>query len=139
MNGTHTTNDIPQPIAQREAIRIYPSLDSTWPMFSVSLPGVANTRWFKTRGAAKRYITLNGFTVYTAKPTVRIAQDKLEALKAVAVAAESFRTVAQYWFNYPLGLPFTQWSVDDRRRYETAEKALTKALATLATAEGSAQ
>jgi hypothetical protein len=131
------TNDSTQ--AARVAVKIHLSSDPTWPMFSVSLPGHQITRWFKTRGAAKRYITLNGFTVDLGKPMVRVAQDKLEALRAVAVAAESFRTVAQYWFNYPLGLPFARWNVDDRTRYETAEKALNKALATLATAERSAQ
>jgi hypothetical protein len=70
----------------RVAVKIHLSSDPTWPRFSVSLPGHQITRWFKTRGAAKRYITLNGFTVYTAKPMVRVAQDKLEALKAAAVA-----------------------------------------------------
>jgi len=60
------------------------------------------------------------------------AKSEHAALVAVAEAAESFKAVGQYWLNYPLGIPMSAWSVDDRTRYVTAEKMLNKSLANLA-------
>jgi hypothetical protein len=98
------TQNAPYKAAARPLV-IYESVDPKWHRWSLSVPGIPNTQWFKSPDEAKRFASECGFVAverHELPETVRITKSEHAALVAVADAAERHQ-------DSPLGEELKNW------------------------------